>query len=129
MLEKIISLFKSPISKQSENEALVTLATFFYKVDGRITLEEQDYIDDFLSVIDWESSIDVSVFQTNIIPKINQVLRGNPGEYLKFLAELMDQIESEDGKKRAKQIATAISDADGEISDLEIKCLDYIKTF
>lgn len=130
MLDRISHLFKQTTGNQAENEALVTLATFFYKVDGRVTLEEQDYIRDFLSVMEWDSKIDIEVFQSRIIPKVNNILAcDNDEENLKFLAELMESIASDDARSRAKQIARAIADADGEIDDREVKCLEYIKQF
>lgn len=130
MLDRIKEFFKQSSGNQEENEALVTLATFFYKVDGRVTLEEQDYIDDLLSVMEWNSSIDIQVFQSRIIPKINDVLvSDSDADNLKFLSNLMASFTTDEARSRAKQIARAISDADGEIDDREVKCLEYIKQF
>lgn len=130
MLDRIKEFFKQSSGDQEENEALVMLATFFYKVDGRVALEELDYINDLLSVMDWNSSIDIQVFQTRIIPKINDVLDSDSDEdNLKFLASLMESISSDDARSRAKQIARAISDADGDIDEREGKYLEYIKQF
>jgi len=129
MFDSIYSLVGDMKSNQKDSEALVALATFFYKVDGRITLDEEEYIDDFLSVLEWNSTIDITVFQKRVIPTINQVLDGAIDGYLKYLGGLMDDIESKEVRALAKKIAQEISDVDGETADLEVQCLDYIKNF
>ncbi|PCJ35812.1 MAG: hypothetical protein COA99_13605 [Moraxellaceae bacterium] len=129
MFDSIYSLVGDMKSNQKDSEALVALATFFYKVDGRITLDEEEYINNFLSVLEWNSSIDITVFQKRVIPTINQVLDGPIDGYLKYLGGLMDDIESKEARALAKKIAQEISDVDGEVADLEVQCLDYIKNF
>ncbi len=129
MLDKILDLFHITTGNQKDNEALVTLATFFYKVDGRITWGEEEYMVNLLSAMEWNSNVDVAEFLQRVIPIINRVLDGPVENYMEFLANLMEDLQSDEAKARAKQIARAISDADGEISDIEVECLDYINNF
>lgn len=131
MLEKILSVFKSPIdgASQKESEALVMLATFFYKVDRRVALEEQQYIEKFIEEVPWFSSLDVSTFQERLIAVVNSVLAAGEERSYEFLGEIMSLIETDDGRDRAKRIAREISDVDGEIGDLEVKFLEYVLTY
>ena len=131
MLERILAAIKHPITHadQPENEALIKLATFFYKVDGRITLEEQEYIHTFIREVPWSSTIDVEVFQEQMISVVNQVLARGPSECMEFLAQVMDSIKTEEGIAKAKAVAKEVSDVDSEIADDETRYLEFVLTY
>lgn len=129
MLEKLLKIMSSENGSQSDNEALIRIATFFYKIDGRISIEEQDYMSQLKEELEWQSNIDIDRFQQRIVAEINQVLDGPADQYNVFLEKVMDSIESKVAIEKAKQIAQAISDTDGEIADTEVKSLDFISTY
>jgi tellurite resistance protein len=129
VLEKLLQILNGEKNNQSDNEALVKVATFFYKIDGRISIEEQDYMSKLKNDIEWQSNLDIDNFHQRIISEINQVIDGPSSKYNDYLAKVMDSIESKAVIERAKQIAQTISDADGEIADAEVKSLDFISTY
>jgi tellurite resistance protein len=129
VLEKLFQILNGEKNNQSDNEALVKVATFFYKIDGRISIEEQDYMSRLKNDIEWQSNLDIDNFHQHIISEINQVIDGPSNKYNDYLAKVMDSIESKAAIERAKQIAQTISDADGEIADAEVKSLDFISTY
>lgn len=129
MLEKLLKIMSSENGSQSDSEALIRIATFFYKIDGRISIEEQDYMSQLKEELEWQSNIDIDRFQQRIVAEINQVLDGPADQYNVFLERVMDSIESKVAIEKAKQIAQAISDTDGEIADTEVKSLDFISTY
>ncbi|WP_415884216.1 hypothetical protein [Neptuniibacter sp. QD34_54] len=61
----ILDVFKNKVgsllneSDQEANEKLIELATFFYKIDNRVSLEEQRYVDELMGTIEWSSTISI----------------------------------------------------------------------
>ena len=131
MIEEIFSFFSSITTDttQEESESLILLATFFYKVDNRISLEEQQYIERLMKEMVWSSNIDISTFQERTIAKINQVLGKGDENCYQFLEDVMSSIKTPEGRDRAKMIAKEISDADGEIADDEVRYLEFVLTY
>lgn len=129
MLDKLLGILNTEKSGQADSEALIKIATFFYKIDGRISIEEQEYMTKLKEEIEWQSGIDIDRFQQRIIGEINQVIDGPADQYNTYLAKVMDCIESPEVIAKAKQIAQAISDSDGEIADAEVESLNFISAY
>lgn len=131
----IFSVFKSKVeplisnSEQSSSEKLIELATFFYKIDNRIALAEQKYVDELLEKIEWKSTVSIESFQTSCIGKLNKVLSSSDEEISIYLSDLMKDLSSLGAVDKAITIAQEISDADGEIADDEIRYLDLVKSY
>ena len=90
-------------SEQAANEKLVELATFFYKIDMRVSLEEQAYMDELLKTIDWDSSVSVESFQRDCIAKINAMFASSGDKVSLYLSDLMQEI-SDLGSRRIEEI-------------------------
>ncbi len=116
-------------SDQKSSEALVELATFFYKVDRRISLEEQDYIANLLKGLPWDANLSKESFQMSCIGRINDIVDAPDDDVFKYLAGLMESFESSEALEKAQRICQEISDSDGEIADDEVKYLDFVKSF
>ena len=129
MIEKLLNILSSKQSEQSDSEALIRIATFFYMIDSRITLEEQEYVQKLMDALEWESSEDIQAFQEKVITEVNEVLDRSPEYYNSYLAKAMDSIKSEEAIVKAKEIAEAISDADGVLADEEANSLDFISAY
>ncbi|MEO0974848.1 MAG: hypothetical protein AAFX85_17305, partial [Pseudomonadota bacterium] len=125
------SRFSSMLSEgeQRANEKLIELATFFYKIDRRISLEEQQYIDELLRTTQWESAISIEAYQRECIAKINQTLEASAERVSAYLSNLMQELSDLGAASRAKAIAKEISDADGEIADDEARYLELVMSF
>lgn len=131
----ILNVFKGTVtdllsdSEQDISEKLIELATFFYKIDKRVSLEEQKYIDELMETIEWNSTVSVESYQLNCIAKINKMI-GSSDEYVSvYLSDLMQSLSELGAADKAKKLAKEISDADGEIADNEVKYLDLIKSY
>ena len=131
----IVNVFKGKIAslirgnEQKVSERLIELATFFYKIDKRVSLEEQKYIDELLETIEWNSSISIESYQRDCIAKINGIIGCNEDQVSLYLSNLMLDIAGLGAADKAKNIAKEISDADGEIADEEVKYLDLVKSY
>lgn len=131
----ILSVFKNKVTsmlsecEQSTSEKLIELATFFYKVDKRVSLAEQKYIDELLETIEWKSSVSIESYQTDCIAKINGVIAMPEDKIYSYLANLMHALNELGALDKAQTLAKEISDADGEIADDEVKYLDLVMSF
>ncbi|GAB5379955.1 MAG: hypothetical protein Alis3KO_14980 [Aliiglaciecola sp.] len=125
--DKVSSLLND--SEQSVSERLIELATFFYKVDRRVSLEEQKYIDELLETIEWDSVISAESFQRSCILKINGMIGCSEDQILLYLSNLMQEISELGAVAKAQTLAKEISDSDGEIADDEVKYLDLVMSF
>lgn len=129
MLETLLKILSGKQDEQSDSEALIKIATFFCMIDSRITLEEQEYIKKIMDALEWESNVDIEIYQQSIIVEVNQVIDGSPEYYNSYLAKIMDNIKSEEVIAKAKEIANTISDADGVLADEEANSLDFISAY
>lgn len=131
----IISVFRSKVTsllgecEQSASEKLIELATFFYKVDKRVSLAEQNYIDELLGTIEWKSTVSVKSYQTSCIAKINGITGMSEDQIYSYLSNLMQELSELGVVVKAQTLAKEISDADGEIADDEVKYLDLVMSF
>ncbi|WP_412724735.1 hypothetical protein [Alteromonas sp. D210916BOD_24] len=131
----IVKVFKDSVSsllnnsEQEVSEKLIQLATFFYKVDRRVSLEEQKYMDDLLETIEWNSPIDADYYQRTCISEINNLLDRSEDQIYAYLSKLMLDLSDLGAAEKAKILAKEISDSDGEIADDEVRYLEYILSF
>ena len=131
----IINVFKGEVasllneSEQSVSEKLIELATFFYKVDQRVSLEEQKYVDDLLETIEWQSTVSIESYQRDCISKINKIIGQSEELVFSYLSKLMQDLSDLGASAKAKSLANEISDADGEIADDEVKYLELVMCF
>lgn len=128
---EVFSSVKSLLNKDDQriSECLIELATFFYKIDRRVSLAEQDYIDDLMKSIKWESTIHIVSYQADCVARVNTIFDSTEDQVCEYLSRLMEELLELGGDKQAKVIAKEISDADGEIADEESKYLDYVMAF
>lgn len=131
----ILNVFKSKVTsllsecEQSASEKLIELATFFYKVDQRVSLEEQNYMDELLETIEWKSSVNIESYQTSCIANINGITGMSEDQIYAYLSNLIHEISEHGAVAKAQTLAKEISDADGEIADDEVKYLDLVMSY
>ncbi len=116
-------------NEQSANELLIELGTFFYKIDNRISLEEKEYMDNLMADIEWASSTSIETYQKACIARVNKIVDAPESETFSYLTDLMDSLAKLGAVEKAQMIAQEISDADGEISDEEVKYLDTVLAY
>ncbi|MCU7555187.1 TerB family tellurite resistance protein [Alteromonas sp. ASW11-19] len=108
--------------QQAFNEALIRMSVLLYQADGMVTLTEQDYLDEFIDSLDWQSPISESAFLNNAIYETRKALDVGDGEkYLKALQQ--DLLFDAD---KAMEVAMAITGADGERCDEEAELLTLL---
>lgn len=128
----IINVFKNTVtsllseSEQRVSEKFIELATFFYKIDRRVSLEEQKYIDELMDTIEWTSSISIESYQRDCIAKLNAIIGNSEDLVFSYLSNLMTELSELGALDKAKSLAKGISDADGEIADDEVKYLELV---
>ena len=108
--------------EQQFNQALIQLAVLFYQADGKITLSEQDYLDEVLNSVNWQSPISLDAFVNDTIHKTREALDLREG------ARLLRSLQSDltfDAEK-ALEVAMRMSGVDGERSEDETELLSLL---
>lgn len=109
-------------TQQQYQEALIKMAVLFYQVDGKITLTEQDYLDELLESLDWESPISRDAFVNDVIYHTRTAI--DAGEASDVLKSLQPQLVID--ANRAVEVATVMTGVDGERSDEETELLSLL---
>ena len=107
---------------QQYQEALIKMAVLFYQVDGKITLTEQDYLDELLESLNWESPISSDAFVNDVIYQTRTAI--DAGEASDVLKSLQPQLVMD--ASRAVEVATVMTGVDGERSDEETELLSLL---
>ncbi|OFC69461.1 hypothetical protein [Alteromonas confluentis] len=108
--------------EQAFNQALIRLSVLLYQVDGKVTLSEQDYLEDVIDKLDWQSPICREAFFTDAIYQTRQVI--DAGEQLRYLRTLQNDLIFDADK--ALEVAMAITGIDGERSEEETELLSLL---
>lgn len=109
--------------EQEFNEALLKLCILMYRIDGRITLTEQDYYEAVYHNIDWHGEDDLEEFQRQSIHQVRQAV--DSGDTKTFILSLRDALSY--NAKKALTVAQGISHIDGDIAEEEQEILDYLQ--
>ncbi len=109
-------------TQQQYQEALIKMAVLFYQVDGKITLTEQDYLDELLESLDWDSPISRDAFVNDVIYHTRTAI--DAGEASDVLKSLQPQLVKD--ANRSVEVATVMTGVDGERSDEETELLSLL---
>ena len=109
-------------TQQQYQEALIKMAVLFYQVDGKITLTEQDYLDELLESLDWDSPTSRDAFMNDVIYHTRTAI--DAGEATDVLKSLQPQLVKD--ANRAVEVATVMTGVDGERSDEETELLSLL---
>lgn len=108
--------------EQAFNQALIRLSVLLYQVDGKVTLSEQDYLEEIIDTLDWQSPICREAFFTEAIYQTRQIL--DAGEEQTYLRTLQTDLMFNADK--ALEVAMGITGIDGERSDEETELLSLL---
>lgn len=114
---------------QNASELLIELATFFYKIDNRVSLQEQEYMESLVAGLEWKSSTSIESYQTACIARVNKIIDAPENEISNYLSHVMESLAKVGGVEEAQILAKEISDADGEVADEEVKYLEIVMAF
>lgn len=111
------------LSKQQEfNQSLIKMAVLLYQSDSKITLSEQDYLDNLIEQLDWDSPICVDAFVNDVIYQTRTALdTGCGASYLRAL-----QADLCYDANLALEVAMSITGADGERCEKETELLSLL---
>ncbi|WP_100655994.1 TerB family tellurite resistance protein [Alteromonas flava] len=108
--------------EQGFNEALIKLSVLLYQVDGKVTLSEQDYLDEILATLDWGSTICRQAFLNEAIHQARQAVDNN--DCKAFMQSLSEELNQDANK--ALEVAMELTAIDGERSEQETELLAYL---
>ncbi|WP_088332269.1 TerB family tellurite resistance protein [Lacimicrobium sp. SS2-24] len=108
--------------QQYFNEALIKLSVLLYQVDGKVSLSEQDYLEQMIEGLDWCSTISKSAFVNEAIHMARQVSDIDDGKA--FIRSLSDDLNQDADK--TLEVAMALTVVDGERSERETELLSYL---
>lgn len=107
---------------QSFNEALIKLLVLMYQIDGKVTLTEQDYFENISEKLDWQNTVSLSAYITDVIHQTRVAIDSNSArEYLFGLADGLNY-----NPALAFEYAMDITQVDGSRSDEELELLSLL---
>ncbi len=104
---------------QLHNQALIQITVLLYQIDGKVTLTEQDYLDELLQDMAWHSGISKDAFVTDAIHQAREAIDG--GTAPDYIRSLSDELNID--AARSLEVAMAITKVDGERSEKEVELL------
>ncbi|CAI8206251.1 MAG: Uncharacterised protein [Glaciecola sp. HTCC2999] len=107
---------------QRFNEALIKTAVLLYQVDGMVSLTEQDYLEEVIKGLNWQSPICKEAFLTQAIHEAR--VAKDTDQAMSFIKELADDLNFDAAK--VVEVAMGITGVDGERSERETDLLHYL---
>ena len=108
--------------EQKFNQALIKLAVLFYQVDRKILLSEQDYLEELVESLEWDSTICREAYVNEVIYQTRTALdTGDAADILRSL-----QADLAFNASQALEVAMAMSGVDGERSEEETELLSLL---
>ena len=108
--------------QQGFNEALKKLLVLLYQIDGKVSLKEQDYLDQVITQLDWGSSISQSAFLNDAIHRARQVIDNK--DCKAFIRDLGYELNQD--ANRALDLAMELTGIDGGRTEEETELLAYL---
>ena len=108
--------------EQRFNQAIIKLAVLFYQVDRKILLSEQDYLEELIESLEWDSPICREAYVKEVIYQIRTAL--DAGEAVDTLRSLQSDLSFD--ANTALEVAMGMSGADGERSEEETELLSLL---
>lgn len=108
--------------KQAFNEAIVHLAVLLYQIDGKVTLNEQDYFDELVASLDWRSGVSLQAHINSAIHESRVAI--DTHKTRTFLFELGNALNY--NPAFALEVAMAITAIDGDRSDKELELVSLL---
>lgn len=107
---------------QRFNEALIKTAVLLYQVDGMVSLTEQDYLEEVIDGLKWQSPICKDAFLTQAIHEAR--VAKDTDHVVEFLKAQADDLNFDAAK--VVEVAMEITGVDGERSERETELLHYL---
>lgn len=109
-------------NQQIFNQALIRLSVLLYQVDNKVTLTEQDYLEELLSSLDWQSPICREAFFNDVVYQTRLAL--DTGTSIDYLRSFKDDLLF--NAELAMEVAMAMTGIDGDRSDEETEILSLL---
>lgn len=107
---------------QRYNQSLIKLAVLLYQVDGKITLSEQDYLEEVIAGLTWQSPISITAFCNEAIHQAREAVDND--EAIEFIKEMSDDLNFD--ANHVVEVAMGITGVDGERNAKEAEILHYL---
>ena len=104
--------------EQKFNQALIKLAVLFYQVDRKILLSEQDYLEELVESLEWDSPICREAYVNEVIYQTRPALdTGDAADILRSLQADLDSDKSEEDQSGDEPPAVATRDVGVGVED------------
>lgn len=108
--------------QQTFNHAVIRLAVLLYQIDNKVTLTEQEYLEELVAELDWQSPISREAYLNEVIYQTRQALDAREGgRYLRTFKEALTY-----DAHKAMEVAMMITGVDGERSEDETAILSLL---
>src|SRR6056300_1256349 len=94
---------------QRFNESLIKLCVLLYQIDGKITLSEQDYLEQVIAELSWQSPISIEAFTNDAIHQARVAVDND--EALAFVKAMVDDLNFD--AEKVVEVAMGITGIDG----------------
>lgn len=113
------------MNNQQDAESLLKLHLICSRIDGKISIVEQDHFEAFLSKLYWESNISIEAFISNQTAKIRKAISESRIENV--VRETVKEMSNDSCRAIAIALSTAVAELDGQISHNETAIISILK--
>lgn len=112
---------------QIQRQALLDLALLFVAIDGEITEEETQFMQDWLSTLPWTSDTNIIDYEEASLKKSLDAIEHGTVENI--VAHNSSLLVDPHMREQALKLANDIANADGELDAKEQEAIDLLKSY
>ncbi|NEQ52018.1 MAG: hypothetical protein F6K11_18075 [Leptolyngbya sp. SIO3F4] len=113
LFQKIFNQQPSGVS-QIQREAMVDLCLLGMYSDSKLSIDEQDFLDEEFDKLSWESGISFGSYLQRVIPKV-RTATDDAVQRESFLQDIVQRLGDDDFKQTAMDLLQELLAADGMV--------------
>lgn len=113
LFQKIFNQQPSGVS-QTQREAMVDLCLLGMYSDSKLSIDEQDFLNEEFDKLSWESGISFSSYLQRVIPKV-RTATDDAGKREEFLQDIVLRLGDDDFKQTAMGLLQELLVTDGMV--------------
>ncbi|MFG6107117.1 hypothetical protein U2F10_33070 [Leptothoe sp. EHU-05/26/07-4] len=124
LLQKLFNRQPNSVN-QMQREAMVDLCLLGMYSDSRLSIDEQDFLDEEFHKLTWESGISLSSYLQRAVPRVRSVI-DDASELAAFLQDIAQRLGEEDFRQTAMDALQELLESDG-VAESESKFMADVR--
>ncbi|EKU97192.1 hypothetical protein Lepto7375DRAFT_6363 [Leptolyngbya sp. PCC 7375] len=124
LLQKLFNRQPSSVN-QMQREAMVDLCLLGMYSDSRLSIDEQDFLDEEFNKLTWESGISLGSYLQRAVPRVRSVIDDAP-ELAAFLQDIAQRLGEGDFRQTAMDALQELLESDG-VAESESKFMADVR--